>query len=202
MLDSLAVTLQVTQVLESLQVPYFIGGSLAGIIYGEYRTTQDTDIVAALRPGHVQPLVQALEATFYIQAAEIETALQDAQQYGMDPAFRACFNLIHSPTGFKIDVFIPAPRPFEEAEFQRRVREVLTTDPEQTAYVATAEDIILAKLEWYKLGGAISTNQWRDVVAMLKVQGDQLDGAYLDDWAVRLGLDAVFAQARAAAEQP
>jgi hypothetical protein len=46
--EPIEVTLQVTRVLESLGIPYLIGGSLASILYGMVRTTQDSDIVAEM----------------------------------------------------------------------------------------------------------------------------------------------------------
>ncbi len=76
----------------------------------------------------------------------------------------------------------------------------LTTDPEQVAYVASAEDTVLTKLEWYRMGGELSDRQWNDVLNIIKVQGEQLDRDYLRHWAAQIGvadlLDRVLGQAR------
>ena len=64
----------------------------------------------------------------------------------------------------------------------------MANDPERKAYVTTAEDIVLAKLEWYRLGGGVSDRQWRDILGVLKVQAGRLDLDYLQEWAVELGV--------------
>jgi hypothetical protein len=47
---------------------------------------------------------------------------------------------------------------------------------------------VLIKLEWFRKGGEVSTQQWRDVQGVLKVQGSRLDRAYLDKWAPEIGV--------------
>ena len=64
------------------------------------------------------------------------------------------------------------------------------------AYITSAEDIVLAKLEWYRMGGEISDRQWRDVLGVLKVQGDRLDLDYLHRMAASLDLTELLARAR------
>ena len=89
---------------------------------------------------------------------------------------------------FKVDIFIRKTRPFDQSQFDRRERQSLATEPERFAYVASAEDMILAKLEWYRLGGENSDRQWRDVQNIINVQAGRLDEAYLKQWAVQLGV--------------
>jgi hypothetical protein len=96
-----------------------------------------------------------------------------------------------------VDVFIPKRRPFDQAQLERRILQVIATDPERTAYMASAEDTILAKLDWYRQGGQVSERQWRDVLGVLRVQGDSLDMDYLRRQAAALGVADLLEQSLA-----
>jgi len=61
--------------------------------------------------------------------------------------------------------------------------------------VASPEDLVLQKLRWYERGGGTSDRQWRDLLGILKVQGERLDFDYLRRQAAAVGLDAPFARA-------
>jgi hypothetical protein len=73
-------------------------------------------------------------------------------------------------------------------QFERRTRRTVWTDPECVVYLASAEDNLLAKLEWYRLGNEVSDRQWRDILGVLKTQGQRLDLAYLRQWAAALNV--------------
>ncbi|MGB7538241.1 MAG: hypothetical protein WBM17_06850 [Anaerolineales bacterium] len=186
----IAVTLKVTAILEELHVPYFIGGSVASTLYGMVRTTQDSDLIADLRSEHIRPLALALEGEFFIDPELVTDAV----------ARRASFNIIHRESMFKVDVFIPRETAFIKNQFARARREILSADPEARAYVATAEDVLLAKLDWYRLGGESSERQWRDVLGVLKLQADTLDRDYLrrmaEELKVGVLLDLALSEAR------
>jgi hypothetical protein len=183
--EPLAVTLLVIDAFDKLGVPYMIGGSLASALYGTARSTLDTDLVADIKADQVALLVKMLENEFYIDESMIIDAIR---------TYRS-FNVIHLATLFKVDVFLPKQRRFDQIQFQRRQYKVISIDPERKAYVTTSEDIILAKLEWYRLGNEISDRQWRDILGVLKVQAGRLDLDYLRQWAAELNITDLLQRA-------
>ena len=152
---------------------------MASSIFGAARSTLDADVVADIRPEQAKPLVDQLQADYYID----EQMIRDAIRH------RASFNLIHLGTMLKVDVFIQKVRPYDQ-EAARRVREetIEDTPGARTFYVASPEDMVLAKFEWYRLGGEVSEQQWKDVQGVLKTQGAALDLAYMRQWAPSLGV--------------
>ena len=176
--EQIAVTLAVVDALDALGVPYAIGGSFASALHGVMRATMDADLVADLRLEHVEPLVQALDDAFYADAEMMRDAIRR----------QGSFNLIHLGTMFKVDVFVAKLRAFDRSQLARRQLHLLSEDPERHAYVISAEDVVLSKLEWYRMGGEVSDCQWRDVLGVLEVQGDRLDQDYLRRMSVELGV--------------
>ena len=174
--ETTRVTLLVTQVLEQLGISYVVGGSLASSLHGVMRATLDVDIVADMHLHHIPALVAALEPEFYADGDMMRDAIER----------RSSFNLIHYATAFKVDIFIRKMRLFDRIQFERRVRSVVAGDPEKSIYVTSPEDIILAKLEWYRLGGEVSDRQWRDILGVMNVRAGDLDLAYLQRWATEL----------------
>ena len=136
----------------------------------------DADLVANIQPDQISRFANVLKEDFYVDPLSILDAIQH----------RSSFNLIHLKTMFKVDIFLPKDRAFDRMQLERRSRMVLMDDPERTAWVTSAEDIILAKLEWFRMGGEVSERQWRDVLGVMKSQGSLLDEAYLRRWAAEL----------------
>jgi hypothetical protein len=189
--EPIQVTLKVVSAFERLGIPYLVGGSLASAIYGIVRATMDADLVADIQPEHMSLLVELLEGEFYIDPEMILDAIQHLSS----------FNLIHLETMFKVDVFILKQRPFDLNQMQRRVSRSLGDAPGDQVYFSTAEDIVLAKLEWFRAGDETSTRQWRDILGVLDEQGDRLDIDYLKVWALKLGIGDLLKRAIQDAEK-
>ena len=183
--EPLAVVCQVVDVLDDLGVPYAIGSSLASAVHGVMRATMDADLVADMRPEHAAPLVHALGSAFYADLEAIQAAIHH----------RASFNLIHLETMFKVDMFVAKSRPFERSQLARRGLETVSSDPERRLYIISAEDVVLAKLDWYRLGGGTSDRQWRDILGVLSVQGERLDRDYLQRMAKELKVSNLLQRA-------
>jgi hypothetical protein len=175
----------VLKAFENLSIPYYIGGSVASSIYGMARATMDVDIVADLKISHINRLKQILENEYYIDNEMIADAIRSASS----------FNLIHLETMIKIDVFLHKEDPYAEMALQRKRKDTLEELDKVEFYFSSPEDIIIAKVQWYKIGGFVSERQWLDVIGVIKVQGDLLDKKYLKRWSQKLGLAALMQKA-------
>jgi len=188
--EATRITLLVAQTLEQLGIPYAIGGSLASSLHGVMRATLDVDIVADMRLEHVAPLVAVLSKEFYADDEMMRGAIEH----------HSSFNLVHYETAFKVDIFIRKNRAFDGIQLERRRTTVIATDPDQSVYVTSPEDTILAKLEWYRMGGEVSDRQWRDILGVLKTRTGELDLNYLRKWAGELNVSPLLERALREAE--
>lgn len=181
--DAYGVVLTVIRALDALGVSSTIGGSIASSFAGEPRSTIDIDVVAALEEQHVTDLVSRLGPDFYADEDALRRAVRT----------RTSANLIHQPTMLKIDLFVAGGTPLDAQQLARRQR--VTLGDGRELYVHPPEDILLQKLRWYQLGGGKSDRQWRDVIAIIRVQGQRLDRDYARTNAPALGVSDLLTQA-------
>jgi hypothetical protein len=182
---------RLTEALRALGIPFLIGGSLASSVHGVPRATMDVDLVVDMTTAQIQSLADALNAEFYADRAALEAAFRAGRP----------FNLIHYASSFKFDLFPLSGDPFHQAEFGRRV--VVRLDLPGFGLlelpVATAEDCILSKLEWYRRGGETSGRQWDDVLGVIRTAPGRLDTDYLRHWSTHLGVGDLLDRALAEA---
>jgi hypothetical protein len=177
--DLFAALRPVVAAFQQLGVEYYVGGSVASGVLGEPRQTLDADLIVAMFARHAAPLVEALQGDYYADLSSILGAIEH----------QSSFNLIHLATMVKVDVYVSWRSEFARSQFARRIRANLSAEgPLLEVYLASAEDTVLAKLDWYRQGGRVSDRQWRDVLGVLKVQTQSVDLPYLREWAARLGL--------------
>ena len=184
--EPIQVTLLVTKVFDQINIPYLVGGSLASAVHGVVRATLDADIIADINQEQVNELIKQLQAAFYIDEEMVRNAIKE----------RGSFNIIHLDTMFKVDIFLLKKRAFDQNQMERRVLQTLGPEQAEKAYVSTVEDIILAKLEWFRSGGEISDRQWRDILGVLQIQWDRINFSDLQKWAKSLGVSDLLERAR------
>lgn len=172
---------RLVHLLDASGVPFMVAGSVASTTYGMARSTQDIDIV--IDP----PNLAALEALVKSMPSDAYYADPESAR---DAWFRrSMFNIVDFASGWKVDLILRKNRPFSRAEFDRRVSTSLLDVP---VFIASAEDTIVAKLEWSKMAGG-SERQRRDVAGILAARGDDLDRAYIERWTLELDLSEEWA---------
>lgn len=174
-IDPLATAALLAGLLEHLGIPYVIGGSVASSVLGEPRSTLDLDLMIDADEERVRALVEALREEFYVDLDDALAAVRGLSS----------FNAIRYDSVMKVDFFIAEPLGCRQILRRRAIR-VRADLP--ALYFYSVEDLILRKLLWFRLGGGVSERQWRDVVSLLKVAGNDLDHRYLSTAAAEEGV--------------
>ncbi|MEG4281216.1 hypothetical protein QUA62_27700 [Microcoleus sp. MON1_C1] len=183
--DPIELAQKIASILLPLNIPYVVGGSVASSLLGENRSTQDLDLVIDLESQTAQRLIDAMSGEFYIS----ESAVTEAIAKSRTAPRESSFNVIYLHSMEKADIFVmSSDDPFSASVMSRRQLYPVSGLTEEGIYIYSPEDIVLQKLSWYKLIPGGSQKQWRDVLGVLKVQGERLDIAYLNQWAVTLQL--------------
>jgi len=162
-------------------IPYMLTGSLASSAHGMPRASNDFDLVIAPTPEQLRILKTLLpEPQYYFDLDDALDALEHQRQ----------FNVIDHTSGWKIDFIIRKSRPFSLTEFDRRFQ--MEFDG-VSLFMASAEDVMLAKLEWAKLGG--SQRQIEDAAGILRIRFNELDRDYIERWVEALGVQDQWREA-------
>ncbi len=177
--DPLWLAYKIDRIFNELNIEYYVGGSVASSLHGEIRYTQDLDVVIYLEPPQLELLFKTLKDDFYISEIAVNEAIIGQI---------SSFNIIHLETTEKADLFVMRNDDFSQLQMKRKQRIQADYNSDEGFYVCSPEDIILQKLIWYKMTARESQKQWRDILGVLKLQGNKLDFNYLWRWADRLGL--------------
>ncbi|HXC99626.1 MAG TPA: hypothetical protein VN048_09810 [Verrucomicrobiae bacterium] len=165
--------------LERLQVRYMISGSVAAMLYGEPRVTNDIDFAVFLRTQDTTLIAEAYPAPeFYVPPQEVLLAEIVRERGGQ-------FNVIHADSSLKAD-FYPATRDEFNAWAFRNVRKYNFKNT--PVRLSPPEYVIVRKLEFFREGG--SEKHVRDIRAMLKISGELIDRSALAEWVQRQGVEA------------
>lgn len=166
----------VIDVLEGLNIPYMVTGSIASMAYGEPRLTIDMDIVINLSTEMAERFCGKFEIgkDFYVH---LDSVLEAIRQRGH-------FNIIHVPSGSKVDFYQLKEDQLSQEMFKRKHKEAF--DEKRMASFSSPEDVIINKLIFYNEGK--SEKHLRDIRGMLQVSGDKLDISYLGKRLEELGL--------------
>jgi hypothetical protein len=159
--------------LEAAGIAFMVAGSLGSSSYGQPRATRDADLVIDPTPEQLDRFLALLGPAFYVSPEAAHAALSR----------RSMFNVIDFADGHKADLIVRKDRPFSIEEFRRRQAGMILGRP---VPVASAEDVILTKLEWNKI--TPSERQVADALQVAVVQRGRLDQAYLWRWAPSLGV--------------
>jgi hypothetical protein len=174
--DSIALAQQLHALLESINIPYYVGGGVASSIHGEARSTRDLDLAIQISRQEINLLIITLEkAGFYCPAGAVEDLKQSRSQL---------LNITHTETIANADIYIADNTPFAQSQMSRR--QLIEVEGTANFWIASPEDTIVQKLVWAK--NSRSEKQWRDILGILKLQGANLDRDYLAEWAQRLGV--------------
>jgi hypothetical protein len=181
--------------LNSIRLAYVVIGSVASGARGIPRTTKDIDLIVRIATFHVDRLAAALGKDWYADPQQMREGIQG----------RRAFNVIHIPSSWKVDLF-PAETDFHESEIERATITPVTIDGDTfECPVSSSEDVVLAKLCWFKEGRGVSEVQWRDIRDVMAASRS-LDLNYLRRWATILRvndvLDRALAEDAARSPQP
>jgi hypothetical protein len=181
---------KLADVLDSLGIPYAIGGSIASSVYGTVRFTRDADIAILPFTSVADKFYSLLKDDFYVNEEAMQQALGCC----------GSFNIIHFDTAFKIDLFLLGPSEFEQQLLVRSRMVRLGETPESDLCFVSPEDVILLKLRRLNESDGFDESQWEDILGVLAIQGLALDSERLIEDAKNLGVEDLLERAIVEAE--
>lgn len=172
--DPRELLVNIARVLNQMNIPYIVTRGIAVLVWGRPRFTADIDIIVGLKPEDVKSLKKALVALGkggYIDEDAMGEAISGQGE----------FNFIDRETGVKVDFWVARE---DERTFLQMERKIARNISGQKIYFISPEDLILSKLEWYKISQ--SSRHLEDAESVLKISEEKLDMNYLKKWAEKL----------------
>jgi len=163
--------------LEKEKIPYMMTGALVVNYHGKPRMTHDIDFVVNITNKEIQKITELFNKDFFISEESIRSALAE----------NSMFNIIHKETGSKIDFWILKDDEYNKTAFARRKSYPYQ---EKEISLATPEDTIISKLEWYKMSDV--EKHYFDAVNIYSIQGNNLDKNYITDWCQKKSLTELW----------
>jgi hypothetical protein len=181
--DVYELAVRIAQAFESVGARYALVGSMASSLQGDPRSTNDIDFVTTLSADRIRAFVEAIGAEFDVDEDALAVSLRSGGSW----------NIFYLPWMTKIDLFA-----LENSELRRTQLSRAIAIPVEggSLFVLRPDDTVLSKLIWYRDGGGVSDQQWRDIIGVLRVSAKEIDDFYLDDWAAREGLTDLLRRAR------
>jgi hypothetical protein len=171
--------------LDAARIPYMITGSVAAMLYGEPRFTNDLDVVLRLSSSDIEGAVAAFpDAEFYCPPAAV-IALESKRP------LRGHFDIIHRQTGYRADVYLMRCDPLHEWGMAHRKRIPVEA---RAIWLAPPEYVIVRKLEYFREGH--SEKHLLDIAGMLAISGGAIDMPVLDRLIAERGLQGEWQQAQ------
>lgn len=154
---------RIIEILDELGIPYALGGSFAASFFGEPRATAGIDVAIVADVVSGDALLERVGAQFYVPEESARASLRSHQS----------FNLLPRDSAMKVDLFPLGDGLLDRRQISRRVALALPSG--RRLWVTSPEDIVLRKLDWFRLGGGRSDRQWTDIVGILRITGERLD---------------------------
>jgi hypothetical protein len=153
--------------LAKLEIPFMLVGSFSSNFYGIPRSTKDADFVLQLENIKLQALVALLSPGFQFDEQMSFETITSTMRYRMR----------HRESAFLVELFELSADPHDQARFARRSPKPLFG---RTAFLPTAEDVIITKLRWSK--GGNRQKDVEDVRNVIAIQMQNLDLPYIRQW--------------------